>query len=137
MSLTAINTTGVSKPGRRITLKPSKATSPRASAKAKRKGAIAKSAAPTKPAPRSKHRNKESAPAGELKPAFRAGTKQALLIDMLRRPAGATVPELVKATRWQAHSVRGAMSGAIKKNLGMTIESMTVEGRGRIYRIAT
>ena len=62
-------------------------------------------------------------------------TKQARLIEMLRRPDGATIAELVKAIRWQAHSVRGAMSGALKKKLGLTIETQKVDGRGRIYRI--
>ena len=76
-----------------------------------------------------KEHNKQS------KPAFRKGTKQARLIEMLRRPDGATIAELVKAIAWQAHSVRGAMSGALKKKLGLTIETQNVEGRGRIYRI--
>jgi hypothetical protein len=42
---------------------------------------------------------------------------------------------LVKAIRWQAHSIRGTMSGALKKKFGLTIQSRNVEGRGRIYRI--
>ena len=54
---------------------------------------------------------------------------------MLRRPDGATIAELVKAIAWQAHSVRGAMSGALKKKLGLTIETQNVDGRGRFYRI--
>jgi hypothetical protein len=42
---------------------------------------------------------------------------------------------LVKAIRWQIHSVRRAMSGALKKKLELIIETQNVEGRGRIYRI--
>jgi hypothetical protein len=38
--------------------------------------------------------------------------------------------------RWQAHSIRGAMSGALKKKLGLKVESKKVEGRGRIYHVA-
>ena len=63
------------------------------------------------------------------------GTKQALLIDLLKRKTGATLAEVVEATGWQAHSVRGAISGTLKKKLGLTVKSETVEGRGRVYQI--
>lgn len=69
------------------------------------------------------------------KDGIRAGTKQALLIDLLKRKGGATIAEAVKATGWQAHSVRGAMSGALKKKLGLTVTSNVIEGRGRVYQI--
>ena len=68
--------------------------------------------------------------------ALRPGTKQALLFDLLRRKEGATIAEAVKATGWQPHSVRGAISGALKKKLGLAVASDKVEGRGRVYRIA-
>ncbi len=61
-------------------------------------------------------------------------TKQAILIDHLSRAKGATLAELVEATGWQRHSVRGAISGTLKKKLGLAITSMTVEGKGRVYR---
>jgi Protein of unknown function (DUF3489) len=64
----------------------------------------------------------------------RAGTKQELLIAMLKRPEGATVPEVVEATQWQPHTVRGAIHGVLKKKLGLEISSEKVEGRGRVYR---
>ena len=66
----------------------------------------------------------------------RSGTKQAKLIEMLRADGGATIDEIVDATGWQAHTVRGAMSGALKKRLGLTITSEKVERRGRAYIIA-
>ena len=66
----------------------------------------------------------------------RKGTKQETLIEMLRAEGGATIDEIVAATGWQPHTVRGAMSGALKKKLGLTITSEKVEGRGRCYRIA-
>jgi hypothetical protein len=62
-------------------------------------------------------------------------TKQAVLIDLLKRPQGATIDEMVEATGWQKHTIRGAMSGALKKRLGLTITS-DKEERGRVYRIA-
>ena len=68
-------------------------------------------------------------------PAVRPGTKQALLVDLLRRDGGATVAEIGQATGWQPHSVRGAISGGLKKKLGLTIAADTVDGRGRVYRI--
>lgn len=68
--------------------------------------------------------------------APRAASKQARLIEMLRRPEGATIDEIVKALEWKAHTVRGALSSALKKKLGLTIESEKVDDRGRVYQIA-
>jgi len=65
----------------------------------------------------------------------RKGTKQETLIEMLRAEGGATIDEIVEATGWQPHTVRGAMSGALKKKLGLTITSENVDGRGRVYRL--
>ena len=68
--------------------------------------------------------------------AARGGSKQATVIALLRRPEGATVEALMEATGWQRHTVRGAISGALKKKLGLAIAAEKVEGRGRVYRIA-
>lgn len=65
----------------------------------------------------------------------RSGTKQAKLIKMLRLKRGATVDEVAKALEWQPHTVRGAIAGALKKRLGLTITSERDERRGRVYRI--
>jgi hypothetical protein len=62
-------------------------------------------------------------------------TKQQIMIDMLSRPEGATIDELVEATGWLSHTCRGAMSGALKKKLGLTITSEKEDQRGRVYRI--
>ena len=67
--------------------------------------------------------------------AIRPGTKQAQIIAMLQRPEGATVAEIVAATSWQAHTARGAISGAIKKKLGLPIAAEKVEGRGTVYKL--
>ena len=58
------------------------------------------------------------------------------MIEMLRRPQGATLLEIVEATGWQQHTIRGAMAGALKKRLGLTISSEKEEARGRVYKIA-
>lgn len=65
----------------------------------------------------------------------RAGTKQAKLIEMLRSEGGATIGEIVAATGWQPHTIRGAMSGALKKKLRLEVTSEKVEGRGRVYSL--
>jgi hypothetical protein len=56
------------------------------------------------------------------------------MIEMLRRPEGATIAEIVDATGWQSHTVRGAMAGALKKKLGLVISSEKDKARGRIYK---
>jgi hypothetical protein len=66
----------------------------------------------------------------------REGTKQAQLIAMLKRPEGATIEQIVAATGWQPHTVRGAFAGALKKRLGLTVASEKVQGGERVYRIA-
>jgi hypothetical protein len=66
----------------------------------------------------------------------RAGTKQAMLIEMLQSPDGTTMEAIIAATGWQAHSARGAMSGALGKKLGLTVISAKEDGRGRVYRIS-
>ncbi|WP_136646627.1 DUF3489 domain-containing protein [Tabrizicola sp. YIM 78059] len=65
----------------------------------------------------------------------RGGTKQATLIAMLRAPDCATIEEIMGATGWQSHTVRGAMAGALKKKLGLEVTSEKVEGRGRVYKL--
>lgn len=74
--------------------------------------------------------------ASGAKPAAqRAGTKQALLIALLRAPEGASIEEIIAVTGWQAPSVRGAISGGLKKKLGLEVSSGKIEGRGRVYRL--
>jgi len=73
----------------------------------------------------------QAAKAATLKPPTqRTGTKQAQIIAMLQRPEGATVAEMVTATGWLAHTVRGPISGALKKKLGLSVATEKVEGRG-------
>ncbi len=80
--------------------------------------------------------NTETDPAPKARTP-REGTKQSTLIAMLRAPDGATIDEIMSSTGWQSCTVRGAMSGALKKKLGLTITSEKVVGRGRAYRIAS
>jgi hypothetical protein len=93
-------------------------------------------AAGSKRSARSKAKAKAKRKPAVSPSSARSGSKQALLVDLLRRKQGATLTEVVKATGWQPHSVRGAICGTLKKKLGLAIISGTVEGRGRVYRIA-
>ena len=89
----------------------------------------------------------ETAPGGDpsAKPTPRAGTKQALMIHLLKRPEGATVEQIAAATGWQHHTIRGAISGALKKKLGLTVEATRTrevgpnkagaKGSSTVYRI--
>lgn len=81
------------------------------------------------------HSNKSKADRRAVQKPTRANSKQAQLIDMLKRPEGATIDEIVKKFAWQAHTVRGALAGALKKKLGFKVESEKLENRGRVYRI--
>ena len=72
----------------------------------------------------------------EEKKAAREGSKKAIVLDMLRRPAGATLAEIMSATGWQAHSVRGFISGGLTKKMGIKVESFKSESGDRAYRLA-
>lgn len=85
--------------------------------------------------PKTKRQNKK--PPAAPNTSVRPDTKTALLVEMLSDPNGATLDELVKKIGWQPHSVRGAISGTVKKKLGLTVTSETEKGRGRVYRIVT
>ena len=84
-----------------------------------------------------KHAAEAPAPAlvAAIQPKLRTGTKQATLISMLRAPDGATIEEIMTATGWQSHTVRGAMAGALKKKLGLEVISEKDDARGRVYRL--
>jgi Protein of unknown function (DUF3489) len=79
------------------------------------------------------------------KPTPRAGTKQAQMIELLKRPEGATVEQIAAATGWQHHTIRGAISGALKKKLGLAVEATRTrevgpnktgaKGSSTVYRI--
>lgn len=65
----------------------------------------------------------------------RPGTKLAALVVALRRPQGATNLQLMLATGWQPHSVRGAISGLLRKRLGLNVVLTRNAAGERVYRI--
>ena len=78
----------------------------------------------------------EKAPKGAKKGAgARDGSKAAKVLDLLKRPGGATTKELMKTTGWQPHSVRGFLSGTVGKKLGLTVVSTKSEEGERSYSI--
>jgi hypothetical protein len=89
------------------------------------KGKAAKKARPAKKTP------KAAKEAGSA----RDGSKARKVLDLLKRPDGANLAELMKATGWQAHSVRGFLSGTVSKKLGLTVTSTKVEDGERTYSI--
>ena len=65
----------------------------------------------------------------------REGSKKAKVLALLERKEGATLAQLMKATGWQAHSVRGFLSGALGKKMGLTVESTKSDTGDRVYRL--
>jgi uncharacterized protein DUF3489 len=107
--------------------------------KANRKAGVARrrahvAAKKGKSAPMGKAAKK--APKGGKKAGVaRGGTKAEKIIELLKRPDGATLAEIMRATDWQAHSVRGFLSGTIRKKMGLAVSSTKDEGGKRHYSI--
>ena len=98
------------------------------------KGAKPKAAAPKKAAKAGK---KAAKPAPAKKASTpRAESKTAKVLEMIRRPKGATLAEIMKATGWQPHSVRGFISGAVGKKMGLAVESTKNDEGERLYKLA-
>ena len=131
------------------TLIPEKSTSAAAPAgskkpKANKKAHVAPRRANVAPA-KSKSAHKatpaKKAPKGRPKPevakpeAARGGSKTAKILDLLKRPGGATSKELMKATGWLPHSVRGFLSGTVRKKMGLTVTSTKGEDGERTYSV--
>jgi hypothetical protein len=68
------------------------------------------------------------------KTSTRPDTKHARILAMLRAPAGATIAQIMTATEWQQHSVRGFLAGVVRKKLGLNLVSELTD-KGRVYRI--
>ena len=116
------------------TVQPSKATKRADVAPHKRRVAPGKPRSGKK-ASSAERRPKSQKAAKQAKPAAsaREGSKAAKVLGLLRRPDGASLKELMKATGWLAHSVRGFLSGTVAKRLGLDLVSAKSEDRERLY----
>ena len=89
-------------------------------------------------APTKAKRLVKAAPARAKKAATaRTGTKTAKVLALLKRPGGVTLKALMKATDWQAHSVRGFLSGTLGKKIGTPVESFRSDAGERAYRLSS
>ena len=64
----------------------------------------------------------------------REGSKKAMVLELIRRPDGASLKEIMDATEWQSHSVRGFISGSLGKKMGLNVESFKRADGERAYR---
>ena len=103
---------------------------------AKPKATKAAKAKPATPANKGRTTVGKAVPKRTSKPArAREGSKKATVLALLQRKNGATLAEIMKATQWQAHSVRGFISGALGKNMGLTVNSAKRQDGERVYSI--
>ena len=77
----------------------------------------------------------KAAKRGKPESGARQGSKTAKVVDLLKRPGGATLREIMKATGWQPHSVRGFISGTLGKKMGLKVESTKREDGTRVYTV--
>ena len=97
-------------------------------------GARRAKGAPAKGKTGKKATTKKKAPRSARNDA-REGSKTATILELLKRPEGATAKELLKATGWQPHSLRGFLSGTVGKKMGLTVTSTKGEDGERNYSL--
>jgi hypothetical protein len=91
----------------------------------------------TKKTTRAKKATKAPKKATKPKPVdVRQGSKTAAVLALVQRTKGASLSEIMEATSWQAHSVRGFISGTLGKKMGLTVSSVKREDGARVYAIA-
>jgi uncharacterized protein DUF3489 len=105
-----------------------------------RVGARRAHVATPKPKPGKKAAPAKNAPTGRTKAnaaksGARSGSKTAKILDLLRRPGGASARKLLKATGWQPHSLRGFLSGTVGKKMGLALTSTKGEDGERAYSL--
>lgn len=112
---------------------------PHAATVAPGKPTATRKASGAKNAPKAKRGAKKAKPAAtnakKAASAPRPDSKKAVILGLLRRKGGATLAELMAATGWQAHSVRGFVSGTLRKKIGLAVESNRNSSGERCYRI--
>jgi hypothetical protein len=89
----------------------------------------------TTPAKKAPKRAKGASKAKAQKKPAREGSKKAEVLALMRRKNGATLAEIMKVTGWQAHSVRGFISGGLGKKMGLKVESTKGKDGERTYSV--
>ena len=83
-----------------------------------------------------KAKARKGATAKDTPPTTREGSKKSIVLELIRRPDGASLKEIADATQWQAHSIRGFISGSLGKKMGLAVESFKRADGERAYRTA-
>jgi len=100
------------------------------------KGKASKAASPAKKGPKAPKKAKAPKdPKGEKVGGVREGSKTATVLALIQRAKGATLAEIMEATSWQPHSVRGFISGTLGKKMGLKVESAKREDGERVYSL--
>jgi hypothetical protein len=80
-----------------------------------------------------KEKRRDTAQRGAKQPC--EGSKQSAVLDLMRRKQGATLAEIMEATGWQAHTVRGFIAGTVAKKLGLEVGSFRNDAKERTYKL--
>jgi hypothetical protein len=101
------------------------------------KGQASKAATPAKKTPKAPKKAKSPKESeGEKAGGVREGSKTATVLALIQRAKGATLAEIMEATSWQPHSVRGFISGTLGKKMGLKVESAKREDGERVYSLS-
>jgi hypothetical protein len=103
---------------------------------APRRAHVASSKGKSGKKPTSAKKGAKAAKAASKASGVRQGSKTEKVLDLLKRSGGASLKEIMKATDWQPHSVRGFISGTLGKKMGLKVESTKTEDGERIYSLA-
>jgi hypothetical protein len=123
-TIAATASTKKPKANKKAPVAPRRANVVPANAKSARKATLAK------PAPKVRTKREVAKPK-----AAHGGSKTAKILGLLQRPGGATAKELMKSTGWLPHSVRGFLSGTVRKKMGLTVTSTKGQDGERTYSV--
>jgi len=98
-------------------------------------GPLKPDVAPEKPPAKNRATRAKKTPAAAARKGIREGSKTEAILGLMKQPGGTTLRAIMEATNWQAHSVRGFISGTLGKKMGLTVVSTRGENGERTYSI--
>ena len=98
-------------------------------------GPLKPDVAPEKPPAKNRATGAKRTPAAAMRKGIREGSKTEAILGLMKQPGGTTLRAIMEATNWQAHSVRGFISGTLGKKMGLTVVSTRGENGERTYSI--